>query len=66
MTSEQQSFVNDKIAYCAKNIAVLKPEEVQKICVEFDFDELKIEEYLRFYEIEDKYKGIAAFEWQET
>ena len=28
LTIEQQSFVADKIAYCTKNIAVLKAEEV--------------------------------------
>jgi hypothetical protein len=34
---------------------------VRKICVEFEFDEEKIEEYLKVYEIDEKYKDIPAF-----
>ncbi len=36
------------------------------ICVDFDFDEEKIDEYLKFFDIDEKYKGIPAFEWHET
>jgi hypothetical protein len=39
---------------------------VQKICVDFEFDEDKIEDYLKTYAIEEKYKGIPAFEWHQT
>jgi hypothetical protein len=44
----------------------LKAEEVRKICIEFEFDNDKITEYLKFLEIDDKYKGIKAYEWNET
>ena len=39
---------------------------MQKICVDFEFDEDKIEDYLKTYAIEEKYKGIPAFEWHQT
>jgi len=39
---------------------------VRKICIEFEYEEDKIDEYLRFYIIEDKYKGIPAYEWHQT
>ena len=41
-------------------------EDVHKICVDFDFEEDKIDEYIREFEIEEKYKGIPAYEWHET
>jgi hypothetical protein len=41
-------------------------EDVQQICIDFEFDEDKIDEYLRFFEVEDKYKDIPAYEWHET
>lgn len=41
-------------------------EDVHKICVDFDFEEDKIDEYLRAFDIEEKYKGIPAYEWHET
>lgn len=41
-------------------------EDVQKICIDFDFEEDKIDEYLKFFEVEAKYKGIPAYEWHET
>jgi len=59
-------MISEKIAFCKKNVSVLKAEEVRKICIEFDFDLDKIEEYLKCYEIEEKYKGVAAYQWQET
>lgn len=39
---------------------------MQKICIDFDFDEDKIDDYLKVYSIEEKYKGIPAFEWHQT
>lgn len=41
-------------------------EDVEKICVDFDFDEEKIDEYLKLFDIEEKYKNIPAYEWQTT
>ena len=46
--------------------AALKAEELRKLCADFDFDEEKIDEYLKCLEIDEKYRGIQAFEWQET
>jgi hypothetical protein len=41
--------------------AALKTEELQKICVEFEFDEEKINEYLKFLEIDEKYKNVEGY-----
>lgn len=41
-------------------------EDVHKICVDFDFEEDKIDEYLKCFEIDEKYKGIPAYEWHQT
>ena len=41
-------------------------EDVQRICVDFDYEEDKIDDYLRTFEVEEKYKGIPAYEWHET
>ena len=38
-------------------------EDVEKICNDFDFDEEKIDEYLKLFDIEEKYKNIPAYEW---
>lgn len=38
-------------------------EDVHNLCVEFDFEEDKIDEYLKCYEQDEKYKGIPAYEW---
>jgi hypothetical protein len=35
-------MISEKIAFCKKNVSVLKAEEVRKICIEFDFDLDKI------------------------
>jgi len=35
----------------------------RKICLDFDFEEEKIDEYLKFFETDEKYKGIPAYEW---
>jgi hypothetical protein len=61
LTKDQEAFVASKVTYCAQHVKVLKAEEVRKICVEFEFEEEKIDEYLRFYDIEEKYKDVAAF-----
>jgi len=44
----------------------LKQEELQRICVDFDFDDEKISEYLQCLEIDDKYRDVAGYQWQET
>ncbi len=56
-------MVKEKIAFCSKKIKVLKADEVSKICSEFDYDRAKIEEYLKSYEIEDKYRDVPAYQW---
>lgn len=66
MTKVQEEFISGKVKYCQEHVKVLKAEEVKKICVEFEFDEDKIDEYLRVYDIEDKYKDVAAYQWQVT
>jgi hypothetical protein len=38
-------------------------EEVAKICTDFDFEEEKIDDYLKCFEVDEKYKGIPAYEW---
>jgi hypothetical protein len=45
---------------------VLKPDEISKLCIAFDFDLAQIDEYLKSYDVEDKYKDVPAFQWQET
>lgn len=39
---------------------------MHKICVDFDFEEEKIDEYFKMFEVDEKYKGIPAYEWHET
>jgi len=36
-------------------------EEIKQVCKDFDFDEEKIDEYLRFFQIDEKYKDIPAY-----
>jgi hypothetical protein len=36
-------------------------EDIEKICTDFDFEEDKIDEYLRFFEIDEKYKDLPAY-----
>ena len=48
------------------NFRCIQADEVHKICVEYDFDEEKIDEYFKCYEIEEKYKNIPAYEWHQT
>lgn len=63
LTEEQQKFISQKQNHCIKNIPVLKKEEVHQICIDFDFEEEKIDEYFRHFEIEAKYKDLPAFQW---
>lgn len=46
--------------------SALKPEELQKICVDFEFEESKIDEYLSCLEVDEKYRNLEAFQWQQT
>jgi hypothetical protein len=41
-------------------------EDVQKICIDFEFEEEKIDEYLNHFDIEQKYKNLPAYEWKTT
>ena len=41
----------------------MKNSELHKLCVDFEFEEEKIDEYLKCLEIEEKYRGLPAFEW---
>lgn len=67
MTQEQYNFILEKKTQVKHLIpSALKEEELQKICVDFGFDDEKITEYLKCLEVDEKYKGIAAFEWQQT
>ena len=67
LTQDQYNFIFDKKAQVQHLIpSALKEEELTKICVDFEFEEAKIDEYLKCLEIDEKYRGIAAFEWQQT
>lgn len=66
MTAEQEELVKEKIAFCSKKIKVLKPDEIKKVCSDFDFDRAKIDEYLKSYDVDDKYRDVPAFQWQQT
>lgn len=37
-----------------------------RVCIDFDFDKKKIQNYLKKYETDDKYKGLEEYEWQST
>lgn len=41
-------------------------EDIKKLCIDFDFDEDKIDEYIKLFEVDDKYKDVPAYQWQET
>lgn len=58
LTQENEDYVKEMIKHCSKHVKILKAEEVRKICIEFEFDDEKIKEYLAAYEIEDKYKDV--------
>jgi len=36
------------------------------VCLENEFDRVKIKSYLKSYETEDKYKGLEEYEWNTT
>ncbi len=67
LTKDQEAFVQAKQEAVKHLIpAALKAEEVRKICVDFEFDEDKINEYLRFFDIDEKYRDIEAYQWNTT
>ena len=67
MTQEQYDFIRDKEAQVKHLIpSAIKVEELHKICVDFDFDQEKIDEYLNCLEVDEKYRGLPAFEWHQT
>lgn len=66
LTPAQESFVADRVRHCADHVRILKADEVRRICIDFEFDAERVEEYLAVYAVEEKYKGIDAFQWQET
>lgn len=43
------------------NSAALKSDELKKICIDFEFEEEKIDEYLKCLEVEEKYKDLPAY-----
>ena len=64
LTDEQYRFIEQKQYQNAHLIpSALKVLELQKICVDFEFEEEKIDEYLKCLEIDEKYRGLPAFEW---
>jgi len=38
-------------------------EDVEKICIDFDFNDEAIEKYLTVFEADEKYKNLPAYEW---
>lgn len=59
-------FINEWKAFGRKNIKILSDEQIVRVCIDFDFDSAKISEHLKKYETDDKYKGLAEFEWNQT
>ena len=37
-----------------------------QICIQYDFNDAQIMEHMQRFETDDKYKGIADFEWNTT
>jgi hypothetical protein len=33
------------------------------VCIDFDFEASKVDEYIESLKTNEKYKGIAAYEW---
>jgi len=64
LTEEQYRFIQHKQQQCQHLVpSALKNSELHKLCVDFEFEEEKIDEYLKCLEIEEKYRGLPAFEW---
>jgi len=59
-------FINEWKAYGRKNVKVLTDEQIVRVCIDFDFDNKKIQSYLKTYETDDKYKGLEEYEWNTT
>ncbi len=66
LTPQQEEIVKSKVADCKGVLKILKPEEIRRVCIEFEFEEERIDAYIKCYSIEEKYKDVAAFQWQET
>lgn len=41
-------------------------EDIKQHCIDYEFDEDKIREYIKCHEVGEKYKDLPAFQWQET
>lgn len=52
--------------FAKKHIKIMKDHEVAAVCVDFDFDQPKIQEHLNFYLTDKKYQGLSDFEWNRT
>jgi hypothetical protein len=39
---------------------------VKQVCIDFDFEEEKIDDYLHHLEQDEKYKNLPAFDWHTT
>lgn len=62
LTREQSEFVRSKASTIAHLIpAAIKEDEFTRLCGDFDFDEEKIDEYLKCLEIDEKYRGVEGF-----
>lgn len=57
LVARMKQYVNENLAQ------VITGEQVVRICVDLDFDEAKINNTLRSYETDSKYKGLDAYEW---
>lgn len=66
LSPANEEYVSAMIKHCSKHVKILKADEVRKVCIEFEFDDERIKQYLAAYEIEDKYKGVEAYQWNET
>jgi len=60
------NFINEWKDYGRKNIKILSEEQIVRVCIDFDFDATRISEHLKKYETNEKYKGLADFEWNQT
>jgi len=57
------NFIEETKTYVHKNIKVLSDEQVVRTCLDFNFDATKINQYLKTYETEERYKGMEEYEW---
>jgi len=40
--------------------------EVEGICIDYNFDQEKVDAFLNQYQMQEKYQGIQQFEWNQT